>query len=254
MSDNFLPSSPALDRPDAEDDGGVARWRRIERAIAGEIESGLLHSGDRMPTEQALAKRFGVHRHTVRRAMAALAQRGLIRIEQGRGTFVQEDVIDYALGRRTRFSENLLQQQREPSGRSLRALEVPASATVAAALQLVPGSPVALIETLGEADGTPISIGQHFFPLPRFAGIIDRYAETGSVTRALAALSVSDYVRRTTRLTARLPSQEEAAHLRQPPTRPILQSEAVNVDSDGRPVEYGVTKFAGERVQILVET
>jgi GntR family phosphonate transport system transcriptional regulator len=245
-------SHPDTDGGEADD--GIVRWRRIERVVAGEIASGQIRPGDRIPTEQELARRFGVHRHTVRRAMTALAQRGLIRIEQGRGTFVQEDVIDYALGRRTRFSENLLRQRREPTGRTLRTLEQPASSAVAAALEIAPGSPVALIEKLGEADGIPISIGQHFFPLPRFAGIIDRHAETGSITHALATFGVGDYVRRTTRLTARIPNHEEASHLRQSPTRPILQSEAVNVDAEGRPVEYGITKFAGERVQVVVET
>jgi hypothetical protein len=37
-------------------------------------------------------------------------------------------------------------------------------------------------------------------------------------------------------------------------TRPILQSEAINIDLAGRPIEFGVTRFAADRVQIVFET
>ena len=36
----------------------------------------------------ALAERYGVNRHTVRSAISALVQEGVLRAEQGRGTFV----------------------------------------------------------------------------------------------------------------------------------------------------------------------
>ncbi len=48
---------------------------------------------------------MAVNRHTVRRAMAELAVRGLVRTERGSGTFVKTDKLDYRIGRRTRFSE-----------------------------------------------------------------------------------------------------------------------------------------------------
>src|SRR3546814_2442917 len=60
--------------------------------------------------------RSAVNRHTLRRGVASLEQEGLLRVEQGRGTFVQERVVDYRLGKRTRFTENILKQSRIPSG------------------------------------------------------------------------------------------------------------------------------------------
>jgi GntR family phosphonate transport system transcriptional regulator len=50
-----------------------------------------------------------------------------------------------------------------------------------------------------------------------------------------------------------MPTAEEARHLKQPKTRPVLVAEAVNVDQAGRPVEYGIACFASDWVQILVE-
>ena len=56
--------------------------------------------------------------------MEELEGRGLVRIEQGRGSFVAEDVLDYPLGPRTRFSETIRRQNREPQGRILRIEEI----------------------------------------------------------------------------------------------------------------------------------
>jgi GntR family transcriptional regulator, phosphonate transport system regulatory protein len=64
---------------------------------------------------------------------------------------------------------------------------------------------------------------------------------------------VVDYTRRVTRLLARLPSEREARHLEQSPSRPVLQSEAVNVDSAGRPTHHSLAVFAGDRVQMIVQ-
>ena len=71
-----------------ERNSGVAIWRQIADEIRGEIRAGRLQSGARMPAEMELADRFGVNRHTVRSAIAALTQEGVLRAEQGRGTFV----------------------------------------------------------------------------------------------------------------------------------------------------------------------
>ena len=48
---------------------GVAVWRQIEQQIADDIARGVFAEGSRLPTEPALAERFGVNRHTLRRAM-----------------------------------------------------------------------------------------------------------------------------------------------------------------------------------------
>jgi GntR family phosphonate transport system transcriptional regulator len=232
---------------------GVELWRQIRQIIESEIMDGVYQAGDRLPTEYALAKRFGVNRHTVRRALGALEEAGTIRIEQGRGTFVQENVIDYRVGARTRFSENLSRQSRIPSGRLLQAMTVNAPADVARELHVEIGAPVILLETLGEADGRRISVARHFFPAERFPALIEAYEETGSVTRSLQRFGVDDYFRKRTKVTARMPTSEEARHLQQPRNRPIVVCENINVDRDGRVIEYGVTRMASDWVQIIFE-
>ena len=230
---------------------GITRWRRIAESLSGEITGAQFPDG-RLPTEPELAARFGVNRHTVRRAIAALAEQGLVRVEQGRGTFVANRHIDYLLGRRTRFSTNLQRQGREPGHRLIATLRGPADAATALALALSPGAEVIEIATVGYADGAPVSYGLHRFPAERFPALPAAFAAAGSITAALAACGVADYTRRTTALVARMPNEIEARYLDQPLTRPVLQSDAVNVGPDGIPIQRSISVFSGDRVQIVV--
>ena len=230
---------------------GIALWRQIEQTLAGEIRGGSWKPGDRLPIETDLAVRFGVNRHTLRRAMGALEESGLVRVEQGRGTFVQEDVVDYQVGKRTRFSENLATSNRQPGGKLLRALEVPADRDAARALGVKPGERLLMIEVLREADATPLSVSTHWFSKPLCAGIIEAYQETGSITRAFFQIGIKDYTRKSTRVTTRLPIRDEGRLLKQARSQPVLVSESVNVDLNGIPIEYAVARFAGHRVQFV---
>lgn len=233
---------------------GVTLWRQIEQAIEADIVSGRAAPGERLPTEAELSARFRVNRHTVRRAMEELERRGLARIEQGRGSFVAEDLIDYRVGPRTRFSEVIARGNREPSGRVLRVAEVAASEAAASALRLRKGRPLWLVERLGLADGRPVSYGRHHFPQARFPSLPDALGGSGgSLTRALAACGLPDYLRQSTRVTARLPTPEEAEHLRQPRNRAVIVAENVNVDREGLPVEYCIGLYASARVQLVFE-
>lgn len=56
--------------------------------LVGEIHSGRLRPGDRLPTEQYLATNFGVSRNVVREAIAQLRSAGLVSSRQGFGTIV----------------------------------------------------------------------------------------------------------------------------------------------------------------------
>src|SRR3954470_2549186 len=57
--------------------------------LAEAIVSGTLAEGDVLPTEPALCEQFGFSRTVIREALKMLEERGLVRVEQGRGTTVQ---------------------------------------------------------------------------------------------------------------------------------------------------------------------
>ncbi len=236
----------------------VSLWRRISDSIAGDIERRVLQGGDRLPTDIELGQRFGCNKHTARRAIAHLEQEGLVRVEWGRGTFVVEGLLEYRLGAQTRFTQNLLDQRRNPRRKVLRSEEVPANETVARALKIAVGSPCRLLVLLGEADEVPLSLGHNYFPLkrlPQLAQAIDglpRGGRSASITELLSAVGVTTYRRSHTRIGARLPTAEEAARLRMPRQQPVLETESIDVDAGDRPVTYSKTCFRADRLQFVV--
>ena len=56
---------------------GVALWRQIADQIRQAISAGTLGADGKLPPEMVLSDRFGVNRHTLRSAIAALVQEGL---------------------------------------------------------------------------------------------------------------------------------------------------------------------------------
>ncbi len=234
--------------------GGVAAWRQIEEFLAQEVADGRLRPGQRIDTESQLAAHFAVNRHTVRRALLALSERGLLSIEQGRGTFVRDQVIDYPIGKRTRFSEIIAAQHYEPSGRLIGSEEVAAPREVAERLSMRAGTKVLRLDTLSFADEVPISTCSSWFPSRLFPGFLEVYVKTASISATFAHYGHGDYRRHWTALSARMPTRKEADLLRQGPKRPILLAESVNVDGAGNPIQYAQARFAAERVQVVVES
>jgi GntR family phosphonate transport system transcriptional regulator len=110
---------------------GIAAWKRIADGLEGEIAAGRFRRGERLPTEAQLAAQHGVNRHTVRRALSALAERGLVRATQGSGTFVEAPPLRYPIGPRTRFSEIATAAGREAWGRLLSVREIAADPALA---------------------------------------------------------------------------------------------------------------------------
>jgi GntR family phosphonate transport system transcriptional regulator len=229
-----------------------ALWSAIAATLRDEIGAGHYRPGDRLPTEAALSARFGVNRHTVRHALAALAEAGLVHSRRGAGVFVAQRPTDYPLGRRVRFHQNVLAAGQTPSRRISRAETRPSDAEEARALRLKPGEPVHVVEGVSLADGQPVAAFRSVFPAGFFPDLPDALRETQSITLALARLGLADYTRSETRITAQLADPVLAVALSVRPGAPVLRTVALNVDPSGRPVEHGTTWFAGERVTLTV--
>lgn len=232
---------------------GVALWRQIATSIERDIAAGRHAPGGRLPTEAAFSALFGVNRHTVRRALEELSRAGLVRVEQGRGAFVAEDVLDYAVGPRTRFSEWVRRHNKEPSGQILALVEQASDTAIAAGLGIRAGARVVRYKRLGFADGRPVSLTDHYFPSARLPGILVALRGETSITAALRKVGITDYLRQSSKVTARAPGTEEAELLRTPRNRPLLICENINVDRAGSVVEFAISRYPTPRVQIIFE-
>lgn len=230
----------------------AALWQAIARTLTAEIAGGHYAPGDKLPTEAQLAARFCVNRHTVRRALAALADDGMVFARRGSGVFVAARPTEYPLGRRVRFHQNVTASGRTPSRRVNRLETRNADPREAEALALAEGTRVHVFEGLSLADNVALAAFRSVFPAARFPGLLTALEHSGSVTAALAAEGLADYTRAATRLTAKIATGTLARLLSLPEGAPILRSVAINVDGAGVPVEYGTTWFAGDRVTLTV--
>ncbi|WP_293164244.1 phosphonate metabolism transcriptional regulator PhnF [Okeania sp. SIO2C9] len=233
-------------------------YTRIAEELRQNIHQGIYKVGDKLPTEAQLSEYFSVNRHTLRRAIAILKTEGLVRVDRGRGTFVVGTPIKYLIGKRVRYNQTLIAQGQKPSFRLLQVVEIPADASIAQGLEVEVGTPVALIERLVFADDQPINIASSHFPLDRFPGIVEEEAieflrEKGSISQLLREKYNSDHIRRTTHVYARIVRHEDASLLEVPLNHPILLAESINVNQDGNIIEYGVTRFRGDRMELVFE-
>lgn len=227
-------------------------WRSIRDSLSRDIANGAYRPGDKLPTEAALAKRFGVNRHTVRRALAALAEAGLVHSRRGAGVFVATVPTDYPIGRRVRFHQSLRAAGRLPA-REILHLETRAAGTEeVAALQLENDAMVHVCEGLSLSDGQPIALFRSVFPAARFPDLPKSLDRLHSVTAALKEAGVPDYTRAWTRLDARIATAAQAVHLKCREGTALLRTVSLNVDQNGQPVEYGRAWFAGDRVTLTV--
>jgi GntR family phosphonate transport system transcriptional regulator len=237
----------------ADTAAGGSLWQGIRDALASDVATGRYAPGAKLPTEAALARRFGVNRHTVRRALAALSEAGQIHVRRGAGAFVTQPRLDYAIGPRTRFSQNLSATGLTPARRILRIETVNADDNECMRLDLKKASQVHVTESISEANGTPVTYSRMAFPAERLPTLPQALAEQATITAALAAVGVADYQRLWTRLSAERPGAMIARHLRMREASPVLRSESLDVDAEGRPVCYGVSWFCSERVQLVVD-
>lgn len=231
---------------------GVTLWRRIADDFERAIATGVYRAGERLPGETEIASRLGVNRHTVRRAFAALAERGLVRAERGSGTFVQMQRLAYPIGPRTRFSEIVGRTGREVGGRLLTHATEPAAEEIATRLAVAPGSAVVRLGILRSADRLPVCHATSWLSAARMPDAAKIYRATRSMTQTLAHFGVRDYRRQTTRVTAAIGDVVDTERLRLPPGRPILIVESVDVDPGGCPVLTTQARFAADRVMLSV--
>lgn len=233
---------------------GVALWRQIADRIRGEIAAGNHDPTGMLPPETALAEKFGVNRHTVRSAIAALANEGILEARQGRGTMIaRKERLSFPISRRTRFTAGIADQVREMEALLLSHTTEAATADLAARLQLPDSAPLVRLETLRKADNRPVSRSTAWFPADRFATIGDVYRKTGSITAAFKALGVADYVRISTVISASHADTRDLADLELSPGAILLVTQALNADMDGAPVQYAVSRFPADTVEFTVE-
>lgn len=151
---------PGAHRAKINRQNSVPLYQQLYVLLRDEIDSGRWQPGDLMPTEANLREEHGLSRATVRQALDALVNDGLIYRERGRGTYVAHPTVHQALVRIVSFTEDMRQRGFTPGTRVLAAELLEAPPGLAEQLGITPGEELARIERLRLADGEPMSVEQ----------------------------------------------------------------------------------------------
>jgi GntR family transcriptional regulator len=244
-------------------------YQDIVDELRASIVDRRLEAGERLPSENELAKRYRTSRPTVRRALALLKAEGLLNTEQGRGVFVRPEphvrlLLSGAAFRRHRragrsgFNAQVEEQGETPEQRVTEVGRVPAPVEVALRLGVEERQTVIVRRRLFLVNGEPVALCDSYYPveiadgtalaepdnIPGGAyGVIED--GSGPIRRKLKR-SVDDLV-------CRMPTPDEAEALKLPLGVPVVRILRTVYDSEGDAVEVQDTVAAADKHQFRYE-
>ncbi len=212
-------------------------YEQIRQLIVAALAAGEWRPGDALPSEAALAQRFGASPGTVRRALDELAAEHLVERRQGSGTFVS---THSAPRQQFRFLRLVADDEaggftRELLGcRRLRAI-----AAVARALGIRTSEPVIEVRRMLHRRGRPVVLEEMWLPERHFEGLSAEViaAHAGTLYALFEARFGVHMVRAEEKLRAVAATPEAASLLQVAPGEPPLSVERLAFTYGDRPVE-----------------
>ena len=232
-------------------DAVIPLYKQLMEEIEKNIKSGIYKPGDKIMTESEMAGAYGVSIITVRKAMGALMDRGLVVRRQGKGTFVTKPKFSRNMKKLQSFTEMCEQMGVKPGAKMLENCLVDADSKTAVRLGIEAGSKVVYISRLRLADGEPVQIEKSYFPI-RYAFLLDARFDDNSLfdylrDRAGVQVHSSEKVIELCKATA-----EEAGMLSIKRADPLLLVRSTAYDAEGAPLYAGVQLINGDRFSLYV--
>ena len=223
-------------------------YQQLQRALRQAIEDKRLASDSALPPERDIASDFGVSRITVRKALDALAEEGLVHRRHGAGTFVAARV-EKSFSMLSSFSEDMESRGRTARSTWLRRSAGAVNPEESMVLGLSPGSPVLRFHRIRYADDVAMAL--------EYTSVPSQYlpSEKAVDTSLYAALEKtgSRPVRALQRLRAVLFTAEQADLLGIEPRAPGLLIERRGFLADGRAVEFTQSYYRGDSYDFVAE-
>lgn len=211
-----------------------------------------LTPGQALPPERSLAERFTTSRTTIRQALRELTIEGRLVRMHGRGTFAAAPKVAQPL-QLTSYTEDMRRQGLASRSRLLSVGQVSADEDLARRLQIRPRAKVLRIERLRMASDEPMAIETTHLPGARFPGLAKRLGDAVSLYAVLA----NDYdvhlaVAEETIETVPAPPKE-AELLETTVGDPMLLLTRHSRDTEGRPVEFVLSFYRGDRYKFVAQ-
>jgi GntR family transcriptional regulator len=237
----------------------TALWRQVAGVLKQAISTGEFPSGERLPSEAELTTRFGISRVTLRQALRALADRGLIRSVAGKGWFVglePDSLTNRPLyeppGVLQSFSEMARSRGLFPDSVLLHCAVRPATWDESAELAVAPGAPLLSLRRLRRMDGLPMAIDHSLIPAVYLPDVDPDEFVTGSLHEGLRRRGYSP-ARAQYEVQAINADSEQARLLDVEPGTALLSATELLDDSHGRRIEKGHIIYPGDRYRFRAE-
>lgn len=223
-------------------------YQQLHRALRQAIANKQLAPDEALPPERDMAEDLGVSRITVRKALDALADEGLVTRRQGAGTFVAARV-EKSFSKLSSFTEDMLSRGRIPHSAWLRRSDGAVTPEEAMILGLSPATPVYRFSRIRYADDSPMAL--EFSTIPGFCLPSKEAVET-SLYDALERTGHRP-VRALQRLRAVLFAEEHARLLEVAEGSAGLLIERRGFLRDGRAVEFTQSYYRGDAYDFVAE-
>ncbi len=227
-------------------------YHQVLEVLREDLEAGKFMPGAMFPSESELINRFGVSRATVRKALDELELAGLITRIQGQGTFVRARRIEQELTALTGFVEDMLQMNYRPSAKVITIEQVVADEKIAVNLGLPKGTPVTYIERVRLANEEPISFDITWLPNPLGEQIARENLAVFPIYSLLEGKYNVHLDHATYRIESTLARHLVAQHLKVNVGSPILAIERAAYCTDGKPVDYEILHYRGDRIRLTM--
>jgi GntR family transcriptional regulator len=145
-----------------------------------EIMNGNLRPGDRVPSENELSEEHGLSRMTARKAISMLTEKGLVRREKGKGTFVSRPRMDGGLFLIPDLHDEIRMQGLSTDVSLLGVRVVPAGKVPASKLGIRKGEKVIYLERILEGGGEPLVLDRKYILLDRSQPLLESELGHGS--------------------------------------------------------------------------
>jgi GntR family transcriptional regulator len=227
--------------------GGLQlRYQRVQQALIDGIRRDHRPVGWRLPPERTLAEHFGVSRVTLRRALAELADAGVV-VRDARGWAVAAPRLGEPPNELMSFSEMTAARGLTPSAQVIRRQVRPASIDEAEALGLAPGATLFELERLRLMDEVPILLDCSRIPLSVAPGIDDLDFTSASLYSELEARYGIRPTRARFSVEAIAADERRATLLELEVGEPLLRCHQQTEDQTGRAVELCEMVYRGDR-------
>jgi DNA-binding GntR family transcriptional regulator len=221
--------------------GYVPRYLEVAEEIEAAIRRGDHGPNELLPTERALAARYGLNRNTVAHALQNLQTRGLVYRIRGRGTFVNPGRLAYKVTTPPSSFASIEALGLTPRQQVLAVDRIRPYADAAERLELRADEYVLFVERVRLAGNLPLVYGGNYVREEMFPGLEARlHGSWQSLTAVLREHFGVELRRASTVVEVEPAGLEVASKLHLAAGTPLLKVSHLDVDPGGRPAYWSV--------------